>query len=295
MEHCAVAYEQNIFGDESEMMLQWFGSQYFNQTMLMQTDVLPIHEDSSNNSSPNLEFYNVDSYNLYESNPINSSFLSSLGYDEYQQGMECMPEDQHAMSYLNVGADQQYVSQVFINEAVETGNVVQPKGKRKLQINCCEKETNDDSDQISNNVSRKKSRSSVRAPRRAKNSKEESSQGESSSCSSEDEMNGESNANYNSKKGGKSKAGQGSATDPQSLYARKRREKINQRLRILQNLVPNGTKVDISTMLEEAVQYVKFLQMQIKLLSSDDLWMYAPLAYNGVNINIDLSICQQQC
>ncbi|KAK6160617.1 hypothetical protein DH2020_003998 [Rehmannia glutinosa] len=66
----------------------------------------------------------------------------------------------------------------------------------------------------------------------------------------------------------------------------KRREKINERLRILQNLVPNGTKVDISTMLEEAVHYVKFLQLQIKLLSSDDLWMYAPIAYNGMDIGM---------
>nr|CAA8287256.1 Unknown [Brassica oleracea]CAA8287588.1 Unknown [Brassica napus]CAA8391861.1 Unknown [Brassica oleracea]CAA8392200.1 Unknown [Brassica napus]CAA8403464.1 Unknown [Brassica oleracea] len=64
----------------------------------------------------------------------------------------------------------------------------------------------------------------------------------------------------------------------------KRREKINERLKTLQNLVPNGTKVDISTMLEEAVNYVKFLQLQIKLLSSDDLWMYAPLAYNGIDM-----------
>ncbi|KAL0422531.1 UNVERIFIED_CONTAM: Transcription factor [Sesamum latifolium] len=70
----------------------------------------------------------------------------------------------------------------------------------------------------------------------------------------------------------------------------KRRERINERLRILQNLVPNGTKVDISTMLEEAVQYVKFLQLQIKLLSSDDLWMYAPIAYNGMDIGLDLRI-----
>ncbi|XP_057964899.1 transcription factor bHLH84-like [Malania oleifera] len=89
---------------------------------------------------------------------------------------------------------------------------------------------------------------------------------------------------------GKTRASRGSATDPQSLYARKRRERINERLRILQNLVPNGTKVDISTMLEEAVQYVKFLQLQIKLLSSDDLWMYAPIAYNGMNIGLDLNI-----
>ncbi|XXG63916.1 hypothetical protein AAC387_Pa05g2001 [Persea americana] len=71
-------------------------------------------------------------------------------------------------------------------------------------------------------------------------------------------------------------ASRGSATDPHSLYAR--------------NLVPNGTKVDISTMLEEAVQYVKFLQLQVKLLSSDDLWMYAPIAYNGKDIGLDLMI-----
>ncbi|XP_061354261.1 transcription factor RSL2-like [Gastrolobium bilobum] len=64
---------------------------------------------------------------------------------------------------------------------------------------------------------------------------------------------------------GKTRASRGSATDPQSLYARKRRERINERLRILQNLVPNGTKVDISTMLEDAVHYVKFLQLQIKV------------------------------
>ncbi|MED6123077.1 hypothetical protein PIB30_045952 [Stylosanthes scabra] len=89
---------------------------------------------------------------------------------------------------------------------------------------------------------------------------------------------------------GKSRTSRGSATDPQSIYARKRRARINERLRILQNLVPNGTKVDISTMLEEAVQYVKFLQLQIKLLSSDDLWMYAPIAYNGMNIGLDFNI-----
>ncbi|CAM0875873.1 unnamed protein product [Alopecurus aequalis] len=93
-----------------------------------------------------------------------------------------------------------------------------------------------------------------------------------------------------SKPKGKSQAGRQSTTDPQSLYARKRRERINERLKVLQNLVPNGTKVDISTMLEEAVEYVKFLQLQIKLLSSDDMWMYAPIAYNGMNIGIDLNL-----
>ncbi|KAI3785417.1 hypothetical protein L1987_44535 [Smallanthus sonchifolius] len=97
----------------------------------------------------------------------------------------------------------------------------------------------------------------------------------SSSCSSEEDIVTE-----------KTRAGRGAATDPQSIYARKRRERINERLRILQNLVPNGKKVDISTMLEEAVHYVKFLQLQINLLSSDDKWMYAPIAYNGVDMGL---------
>ncbi|KAG8073926.1 hypothetical protein GUJ93_ZPchr0006g46190 [Zizania palustris] len=94
--------------------------------------------------------------------------------------------------------------------------------------------------------------------------------------------------------GAKARAGCGAATDPQSLYARKRRERINERLKILQTLIPNGTKVDISTMLEEAVHYVKFLQLQIKLLSSEDMWMFAPIAYNGVNVGLDLRITSQQ-
>ncbi|KAL9172295.1 hypothetical protein ABFS82_03G036000 [Erythranthe guttata] len=128
----------------------------------------------------------------------------------------------------------------------------------------------------------------------------------SSSCSSEDIHDSITNSNNNASESkldsvslkslnGKAKANRGSATDPQSLYARKRRERINERLKILQNLVPNGTKVDISTMLEEAVQYVKFLQLQIKLLSSDDLWMYAPIAYNGMDIGMYQKISPNFC
>ncbi|KAG2629569.1 hypothetical protein PVAP13_3KG464600 [Panicum virgatum] len=81
-----------------------------------------------------------------------------------------------------------------------------------------------------------------------------------------------------------------SKASSQSCYAKQmRRERINSRLRILQELIPNGKKVDISTMLDEAVQYVKFLHMQIKLLSSDELWMYSPLAYDSVNMGMHLN------
>ncbi|XP_031745141.1 transcription factor bHLH85-like [Cucumis sativus] len=110
---------------------------------------------------------------------------------------------------------------------------------------------------------------------------------EDESNASLDQNGGANNSRSSLNGANKSRASRGSATDPQSLYARKRRERINERLRILQTLVPNGTKVDISTMLEEAVQYVKFLQLQIKLLSSDDLWMYAPIAYNGMDIGLN--------
>ncbi|XP_006650306.1 transcription factor bHLH139-like [Oryza brachyantha] len=113
-----------------------------------------------------------------------------------------------------------------------------------------------------------------------------------SCCTSENDSIVSQESPVAAKPNSKAQSGHRSATDPQSLYARKRRERINERLKILQNLVPNGTKVDISTMLEEAMHYVKFLQLQIKLLSSDEMWMYAPIAYNGMNIGIDLNLSQ---
>ncbi|PHT56800.1 putative transcription factor [Capsicum baccatum] len=60
--------------------------------------------------------------------------------------------------------------------------------------------------------------------------------------------------------------------DPQSIAAKNRRERISERLKILQELVPNGSKVDLVTMLEKAIGYVKFLQLQVKVLATDEFW-----------------------
>ncbi|XP_062233599.1 uncharacterized protein LOC133930848 [Phragmites australis] len=60
--------------------------------------------------------------------------------------------------------------------------------------------------------------------------------------------------------------------DPQSAAAKVRRERIAERLKVLQDLVPNGTKVDLVTMLEKAITYVKFLQLQVKVLATDEFW-----------------------
>ncbi|KAL4375949.1 hypothetical protein GQ457_02G003510 [Hibiscus cannabinus] len=74
------------------------------------------------------------------------------------------------------------------------------------------------------------------------------------------------------------RARRGQATDPHSIAERLRRERIAERIRALQDLVPSVNKTDRAVMLDEIVDYVKFLRLQVKVLTMSRLGGAAAVA-----------------
>ncbi|KAF5733419.1 transcription factor PIF3-like [Tripterygium wilfordii] len=60
---------------------------------------------------------------------------------------------------------------------------------------------------------------------------------------------------------------------------RRRREKINEKMRVLQDLLPNCNKVDKASMLEEAIEYLKTLQFQLQTMSMG--WLLPSMMFMG--------------
>nr|AHI17691.1 bHLH4 transcription factor [Gossypium hirsutum] len=88
------------------------------------------------------------------------------------------------------------------------------------------------------------------------------------------------------------RARRGQATDPHSIAERLRRVRIAERMKALQELVPNANKTDKASMLDEIIDYVKFLQLQVKVLSMSRLGgaaAVAPLVSEGGGDRIQTS------
>ncbi|XP_054783214.1 transcription factor UNE10 [Prosopis cineraria] len=68
---------------------------------------------------------------------------------------------------------------------------------------------------------------------------------------------------------------------------RKRRDKINQRMRTLQKLVPNSSKTDKASMLDEVIEYLKQLQAQVHVMSKMNMSaMLLPMAMQQLQMSM---------
>ncbi|KAG8061071.1 hypothetical protein GUJ93_ZPchr0003g16681 [Zizania palustris] len=69
------------------------------------------------------------------------------------------------------------------------------------------------------------------------------------------------------------------AAEVHNLSERKRRDRINEKMRALQELIPHCNKTDKASILDEAIEYLKSLQMQVQIM-----WMttgMAPMMFSG--------------
>ncbi|KAF2591998.1 hypothetical protein F2Q70_00041949 [Brassica cretica] len=59
----------------------------------------------------------------------------------------------------------------------------------------------------------------------------------------------------------------------------RRRDRINEKMRALQELIPNCNKVDKASMLDEAIEYLKSLQLQVQIMSMASGYYMPPVMF----------------
>ncbi|KAH1119913.1 hypothetical protein AAZX31_17G228300 [Glycine max] len=66
-----------------------------------------------------------------------------------------------------------------------------------------------------------------------------------------------------------------------SFSVERRRSRINEKMKALQNLIPNSNKTDKASMLDEAIEYLKQLQLQVQMLMMRNGLSLHPMSLPG--------------
>ncbi|KAI4386678.1 hypothetical protein MLD38_004590 [Melastoma candidum] len=72
------------------------------------------------------------------------------------------------------------------------------------------------------------------------------------------------------------------SSSKRSRTPERRRSRINEKMKALQSLIPNSNKADKASMLDEAIEYLKQLQLQVQMLSMRNGLSLHPLSLPGV-------------
>lgn len=72
------------------------------------------------------------------------------------------------------------------------------------------------------------------------------------------------------------------AAEVHNQSEKRRRSKINEKMKALQNLIPNSNKTDKASMLDEAIEYLKQLQLQLQMLTMRNGLSLHPMCLSGV-------------
>lgn len=79
------------------------------------------------------------------------------------------------------------------------------------------------------------------------------------------------------------------AAEVHNLSEKRRRSRINEKMKALQNLIPNSNKTDKASMLDEAIDYLKQLQLQVQMLSMGNGLSLHPMCIPGILQPLQLS------
>nr|XP_043611470.1 transcription factor PIF1-like [Erigeron canadensis] len=88
--------------------------------------------------------------------------------------------------------------------------------------------------------------------------------------------------------GGSTSTRRSRAAEVHNLSERRRRDKINEKMKALQELIPRCNKSDKASMLDEAIEYLKSLQMQVQMISMG--CSMVPMMYPGVPMAMGMGI-----